>query len=201
MKRALVLRDPDAFQLLSDETRRKIVYLLRVKEMTVSQLAAELGVTPQAVYHHMRKLLKGKLIEVAREERVEHLIESYYRATAEIFILSHGKADRQVSGDKKLAKETITTILNVLKKIGLNIQADEDKISQLADLQMEVEQCCSGAEKLEEEIYGLDDLDFGTAMKAADLAGTITMSDEEFAHQQEARKKLKTLLDSMTAKQ
>ena len=50
MKPFMVVKEPEAFQLLADETRRKILYLLRVKEMTVSQLSSELGLTSQAVY-------------------------------------------------------------------------------------------------------------------------------------------------------
>ncbi len=72
-------------KLLGDETRRKIVFLLRAKEMTVSKIADELNVTPQAVYHHIKKLVETELVEVTREVRVDHLIESYYRATAEVF--------------------------------------------------------------------------------------------------------------------
>jgi len=59
--------------------------------MTVGQIASELDITPQAVYHHIRKLKKAKMIEVSREERVAHLIESYYRATAKAFICKFGK--------------------------------------------------------------------------------------------------------------
>jgi DNA-binding transcriptional ArsR family regulator len=79
----MVLREPKGFELLADETRRKIIFLLRVKEMTVGQIAAELKFTRQEVYYHIKKLLKGKLIEVVREERVGHLSESYYVATAD----------------------------------------------------------------------------------------------------------------------
>ena len=75
----------DAFQLLADETRRRIIYLLRAKEHTVSQMAAELELTPQAIYHHIRKLRDADLVEVSREERIDHFIETYFRATAEVF--------------------------------------------------------------------------------------------------------------------
>src|SRR2546427_241267 len=68
-----LITDPDAFQLLGDETRRRIIYLLRAKEMTVSQIAGELNLTPQAIYHHIRKLRDAGMVEVAREEGVDHL--------------------------------------------------------------------------------------------------------------------------------
>ena len=62
MKPVKMIKDPDSFKLLGDETRRKIVFLLRVKEMTVSQIAAELNLTPQAVSDYIKQLLKDGLI-------------------------------------------------------------------------------------------------------------------------------------------
>ena len=82
MKSMITISDPEGFKLFADETRRRIVFLLRAKEMTVSQIAQEFNLTPQAVYHHIKRLVKGGMVEVTREVRVDHLIESYYRATA-----------------------------------------------------------------------------------------------------------------------
>ena len=147
MKPFMVIREPEAFQLLADETRRKTLYLLRVKEMTVSQIATELGMTSQAIYHHIKKLLKGNMVEVVREERVGHLIESYYRATAEDFLLSHGKVSAQSLHDKKLAEDQVTAVLNALKTMGFSLEYDEDTISQLADLRVRLDECCPGIEK------------------------------------------------------
>lgn len=177
------------------------MYLLRVKEMTVSQVASELGVTSQAIYHHIRKLLKGKMVEVAREERIGHLIESYYRATAEDFLLSHGKISSESLHDRKLAEEQVSTVLNALNKIGFNLQFDENKTLQLADLRVGLDKCCTDAGKFEDEIWNMDILDLPMKMMAADFAGKLLMSDEEFAKKQATRKQLRDLLQSLVKKQ
>ena len=195
MKPIKVIKDPEAFQLLADETRRKIVFLLRVKEMTVSQIAAELGITPQAVYHHIKKLLKGKLVEVAREERIDHLIESYYRTTAETFFCSVGKT----FSSRKLAKEQVTTILNTLKRLGFNLELDENKISQLIDVSSSLEEC-SGSGEFEDAISELEDVDFLMKQTVQEYAETLSMSDEEFVRQQELKKKFRDLLLSLLKK-
>src|SRR5438445_112154 len=104
MKAFKMIKDPEAFRLLADETRRRIIYLLRAKEMTVSQIAAELNLTPQAIYHHIRKLRDSDLVEVAREERVDHFIETYYRATAEMFNLSHGERMPQAYAEEMTSR-------------------------------------------------------------------------------------------------
>lgn len=204
MKPIQVLRDPKAFQLLADETRRKILYLLRVKEMTVSQLATELNLTPQALYHHIKKLLEGEMVEVVREERVGHLIESYYRATAEDFLLTHGKMSSQALRDRKLAEEQVTTVLNALNQLGFNLEFDKNKIRQLVDLRAGLDRSCEAAGKkkneIEDEIWNLDDLNLLTKMMATDFAGKLLMSDDEFARQQETRKKLRDMLLSFARK-
>lgn len=204
MKPIQVLRDPEAFQLLADETRRKVLYLLRVKEMTVGELAEELKLTPQALYHHIKKLLKGEMVEVVREERCGHLIESYYRATAEDFLLTHGKMSSQTLRDRQLAMEQVTAVLNALKKLGFNLEFDETKISQLVDLRTELDECCEIAGKkkfkIEDEIWNMDELNLLTKTIATDYAGKLLMSNDEFTSQQETRKKLRNLLLSLVKK-
>jgi len=195
MKSMITIRDPEAFQLVADETRRKIIYLLRVKEMTVGQIASDLNLTPQAVYHHIKKLQDGGMVEVAKEERVGHLIESYYRATAEAFSFSFGKTPTGV----KVAKEQVITVLNSLKKLGFKVELDEKKITKLVDVLVEHEQCCD-LEKLEEKVSNLEDIDFLTQQTVREYAETLMMSDEEFTKRLELKRKFRDLLKSLAKK-
>jgi DNA-binding transcriptional ArsR family regulator len=181
---------------MADETRRKIIFLLRVKEMTVSQIAEQLNLSPQAVYHHIKKLQKGDMVEVVREERLGHLIESYYRATAETFNLSVGKAFTRTPKNRKMAIQREAETLDALKKIGFNIKYDENDLNRIVDVMAELEDCC-GSIDYEEKISNLEDLDFVTKLEASEYATTISMSDKEFARQEEIRKKLRNLLKSL----
>jgi len=182
--------DPEAFQLLGDETRRKIIHLLRVKELTVSQISAELGVTPQNIYHHIKKLEKAGLVEVTREERIGHLIESYYQTTAETFIASIGA----LRG--KTATVNMLEVLNGLKKLGFKIKADEEIASQLAKMEAKAIKC-ECAERLEEDIVKLKDTDFMTQEMIMRYADLLTMSDKEFAEKQKLNGKVRQLLLSI----
>jgi DNA-binding transcriptional ArsR family regulator len=199
LKPIKTIRDPEAFQLLADETRRKIMFLLRVKEMTVSQIAAELDITPQAVYHHVRKLLKGGVVEVTHEERIGHLIESYYRTTAETFNFQMGKTSYRTAHSQKLLKEQEISALNALKKLGFNLELDENRISQLVKVRTEIDKCCSST-KTEDEIANLDDLDFPTRLLVSEYAEILSMSNEEFAREQELTKQLRETLHSFVKK-
>lgn len=195
MKAVKQITNPEAFQLLADETRRKIMFLLRVKEMTVSQIAAELNVTPQAIYHHIKKLQKGEIVEVVREERIDHLIESYYRTTAETFSFSVGTTSKGIMA----TKEHTTTVLNALKNLGFKIEPDDKKISQLVDIQVELKQCCA-AGQFEDKISELDDVDFLTKLTVEEYAEILSMSDKEFTKMQELRNRFRDILLSLIKK-
>ena len=195
MKPLKVIKDPEAFKLLGDETRRKIVFLLRAKEMTVSQIAADLSITPQAVYHHIKKLQKGEMVEVAREERIGHLIESYYRATAEVFSCRVGN-----HGTKESGIEQMKTVLSALQRIGFDLRFDENNVSELVELQRGLKEC-SYMGKFEDAIAELDDIDFFAKQTAQEYAETLSMSEKEFVEQQEAKRKFRDLLVSLINKQ
>jgi DNA-binding transcriptional ArsR family regulator len=193
MKAFKLITDPQAFQLLGDETRRRVIYLLRAKEMTVSQIAGELNLTPQAIYHHIRKLRDAGMVEVAREERVDHFIETYYRASAEIFNLSHGEGSSQRFAEEKAAES-----IKALSKIGLKVREDATAAARLVELEKRMEEI--GQEgKWSEAIAGLPDVDFLVKQGVGHLAKLLTMSDKDFAEYlnliKEERKLLRSLVE------
>ena len=187
------IRDPRAFELLADVTRRKIIYLLRAKEMTVSQLAADLGVTTQAVYHQINKLREVGLVDVAREERVDHFIETYYRAAAEVFEFHHGEA-----GSQEAAKH-FQEAFGALSKLGVNVDADEKVVKKVAELHAEMDKI-GLPPALEEKISQVDDVAFFTKSKMYELAQLATMSDKQFDKLIESEKALRKLLTSSVTK-
>jgi DNA-binding transcriptional ArsR family regulator len=187
------IRDPQAFELLADETRRRIIYLLRAKEMTVSQIAADTHLTTQAVYHQIKKLKDVGLIEVAREERVDHFIETYYRAAAEVFEFHHGEAGGE--GAAKHFKEAI----DALSRIGLMVSADEVAVKKIAQLHDEIEKIGLSPE-LEERVSQLDDVAFFTKSKLYDLARLALMTDKQFDKLIEDWKSLRKLVASSVTK-
>ena len=199
MKPTKTITDPEAFQLLADETRRKMMFLLRVREMTVSQIAKELGITPQAIYHHIKKLLNGGIVEVVREERLGHLIESYYMTTAETFNFSMGGTESKRPQSQKLVKEQEIATLNALKKLGFKIEFNENKVSELVAVKREMDDCYSSA-KFEDAIAEMEDLDFPTKLLVGEYAKIISISDKEFTKKEEISRKQRYLLRSLVRK-
>jgi DNA-binding transcriptional ArsR family regulator len=188
MKAFKLITDPSAFPLLGDETRRRIIYLLRAKEMTVSQIAAELNLTPQAIYHHIRKLRDAGMVEVAREERVDHFIETYYRATAEIFNFSHGEGTPAAWAEAK-TKEA----LEGLGKIGIRVRTDPQAIARFAELWKRME-AIGEKRDLTESIAGLEDVDFFVKQEMVHLAKLLSMTDAEFKEYEDLAREYRKLL-------
>jgi len=187
------IRDPRAFEVIADPTRRKIIYLLRAKEQTVSQIAEALGKTPQAIYHQIGKLLEAGLVEVAREERIGHFIETYYRATAEVFEFHHGETSRRESESE--LKESI----EALAKVGIRIQLDQELMDRA--LTIELRSLNVGLKpELEEKISKIEDAGFLTRQHAYKYAQLVTMTDVQFEEMVAAERALRELLTSRIAR-
>lgn len=195
MKPIITITDPEAVKVAVDETRRRMLYLLRAKEMTVSKIAEELDLTPQTVYHHIKKLCNVGMVEVAREVRVDHLIESYYRATAEMFHFTVGKETKS----EEMASETVKSTLEALNKIGYNLEYNKETINELAKLKLELEDCCS-CKDVEEAIAKLDEVDYFTKQDVQEYSGLLSMTNEELTRHEEVRKRFTDLLRSLIKK-
>ncbi|HLN44523.1 MAG TPA: winged helix-turn-helix domain-containing protein [Candidatus Sulfotelmatobacter sp.] len=196
MKAVKHITDPEAFKILADDTRKRMIFLLRAKEMTVSQIADELNLTPQTVYHHIKRLVEAGMVEVTREVRVDHLIESYYMATAEVFHLTVGKT----SGGSETLAEMMVSSLEALKKLGFNIAYTDKEVEQLVELTMERAECCS-AKEYEEAVAKLEDLDLFTKEDVQEYASILSMSDKQLQEEDEIDLKFRGLLRSLIKKE
>ena len=63
-----------AFTLLEDRTRRRMLLLLRESELSATEIAARLVMTPQNVYHHLRAWRTGRDVGVVLLD-VGHVVE------------------------------------------------------------------------------------------------------------------------------
>lgn len=185
--------NPEAFEVLADETRRKLIYLLRAKEQTVSQLAESLSKTPQAIYHQIKILLDNGFVEVAREERVDHFIETYYRATAEVFEFSHGE------NPGRHFQKQLKEVAEVLARLGISVNADDEVLAKIAKLEGKISQLGMRPE-LEEKIQQLEGVGFFTRQGAYKYAQMATMTDKQFNEMLSAERELRELLTQSLAK-
>jgi len=191
-----VIKDPKAFTLVGDETRRRVIYLLRAKEMTVSQIAGELNLTPQAIYHHIAKLKDAGMVEVAREERIDHFIETYYRATAEVFLFSYGEGPASKEYAEKEAREALMT----LPQLGFKAEWDEETVSRLVHLQMRMEELGFDS-AIEDKVQELDNVSFLTRQHVGKFVQLAKMSDAEFEEYLKLHRELRDAVRATVAPQ
>lgn len=197
MRSFKVITDPEAFQLLADETRRRIIYLLRAREMTVAQIAEELKLTPQAIYHHIRKLKDADMVEIAREERVDHFIETYYQATAEMFHLAHGEA-----GSTKVMEQEVAEALGALPRLGLRAKIDPEVVAKVVSLIRAMKEPEAGS-PWTERVNELEDVSYLAKQELLEYMHLMTVSDKEFEtflkSYRELRKTLRSTLEEPIA--
>jgi DNA-binding transcriptional ArsR family regulator len=189
-----VMRDPKAMDLLADPTRRKIIDLLRAKEMAVIQIAEHLDKTPQAIYHHIRKMLETGLIEVAKEERIDHFIETYYRATAEFFMFTQGE-QRDEEGGRLQEARTREAVL-ALPRLGLGTEIDSETVAKVVGLARRMEQAWKGklAQEVSEKVAEMEDLDYFTKQFVIEYAQVVSMNDKQFEEMQRHQRELRESL-------
>lgn len=86
----MILDDPKKIKLAIDPTRRKILELLRLNDLTVSQMASTLGKDQSTIYRHVEKLLKADFIRQTGERKEHHIPEKVYGRTARVFLFAPG---------------------------------------------------------------------------------------------------------------
>jgi len=119
--------DRQAFSLLEDRTRRRMLLLLRENELSAKEIAERLVMTPQNVYHHLRKMIEAGLVVEVEERRLGHIIESYYTATADTFVY---REDEIPENDTHRFIE----VLNGLNELGASIDVSEENARILSEL-------------------------------------------------------------------
>jgi DNA-binding transcriptional ArsR family regulator len=109
---------------------RRVDLLRRMaEERSCTELAVELGETPQRVYYHVKKLEAAGLVERVRERRVRGIVEGIYRARARSYWLS----PRLVGdiGGRRNARDRLS--LGFLLELAEQLGADVAALAQRGD--------------------------------------------------------------------
>ena len=175
MKPVKVITDPAAMELLGDETRRRIVYLLRARELTISQIAEELRLTPQGIYHHIKKLLAMGMVDITREERVGNFVEAYYRAAAEVFEFSWGSSGKSTARAEQRLRDNLLS----LGKLGINVKVDDTDVAKILKVQQKIGDLGTNR-AIQEKVSKLDGVDFVGKQELTSTASMMSQTDRQF---------------------
>ncbi len=191
-----------AFALLGDETRRKIIFLLRDNELTVKEIASRLGLTTQNIYHHIGRLQEAGLVKVIEERLSGHLIERFYTVTADTFIYNE---DRMEENEYQSSFD----ILNGLNELGIGVEVSEENAERLSKLH-EMSTRMPGAPSVENGICTFCSFS-GYFMKFGPMnpmllsrilqyANLIGMNDEEFEASLGLIREMRGFLNSISSR-
>jgi len=192
----------EAFKLLEDETRRRIVFMLRDETLSVKEIAKRLELTPQNIYHHMNKLQDEGIIQLNYEQRNGHLVESYYSVPADTYLYSD---DRITESNTRRYMD----ILFGLQELGLEIKPSLETAVQLEETQEDYQDSLNDPENryelCEQCSYSGFFMKFGPMNplllnKIYWYANLIRMNDTEFEQSIEKMRKLRGFLREQATK-
>jgi len=137
MKDFVIVKDPEVAKLFADENRRDILYNLRHREMTACQLARLLERNVSSISYHLNALEKAGLIEQTRTSVRGNLVEKFFRATADRFIISYTLSEGLVPGSEDIAKwtkEVCNGAVESLEVFGYHVPTDrKDDLGKLIE--------------------------------------------------------------------
>ncbi len=192
----------EGFKLLEDETRRRIVFMLRDESLNVKEIAKRLRLTPQNIYHHVNKLQDAGIIQLNYEQRNGHIVESYYSVPADTYIYV----------DDRITESSLRRYMDILfglQELGIEIKASLETAVMLEEIQEKYQETLSDPENrhefCEQCSYSGFFMKFGP-MNPMMLnriywyANLIRMNEEDFNKSVEKMRELRTFLRDQVTK-
>ncbi len=150
-----VVRDIDDIKVATEDTRGKILSLLKINNMTISQIADNLEKDHSTIYRHVKKLEKAGYIEEVGEEGESHMPKKVYGRTANVFLLLPSGSERGTPSELMLQweKKQTENIIDILDVMGYQVDEPELVEKKLTDLFIELKnRTIEPIEDAEEEI-------------------------------------------------
>ncbi|WP_048152591.1 ArsR/SmtB family transcription factor [Palaeococcus ferrophilus] len=136
MREVLIITEPEKVKLLSDQTRFRIVSLLRERPMSVGELAELLGKDRSTVHRHIKALEDAGFVEEIGREGIERL----YTRTARLFLLKpFGEEEDIVAFRMHYLQVEAERLYNLLKKAGFDIRDREEFIELTREVLKNIE--------------------------------------------------------------
>ncbi|WP_297510744.1 transcriptional regulator [Thermococcus sp.] len=127
MKEVIIITEPERVKVLSDDTRFRILQLLRKSPMSIGELSLALGKDRTTIYRHVKVLERAGLVEEISVEGNERI----YGRTARLFLI---KADPDESIEKfrqAYLQVEADRLVRIMEKAGFEIR-DRAKLVELA---------------------------------------------------------------------
>ena len=120
MKEIEIVDDPDKIKIIIEETRAKILRLLRFRDMTISEMSSILNKDVSTIFRHVKKLENAGLIRVTGERKIHNVPEKLYGRVAKTIILAPESFERSSMIRRFEEKRTIN-VKRALEEMGYEV--------------------------------------------------------------------------------
>ena len=128
----LLVDDPEKIEILNEPTRKQILRLLSDRDMTLTQIAKDLGISKRSVWYHLRVLLKRDLIVLSKKKVNAYGIEEkYYRAKASVMIGHYGKSSKRIR--EETLESSKDAVIGYLCAKNIREPISDEKIDRMAE--------------------------------------------------------------------
>jgi len=137
----VIVTDPKVIRVGIEDTRLKILSLLKFNDLTVAQIAEVIGKDESTVYRHIEKLVHACYVEIAGERTIHHIPERIYKRTAKVFILSPDELPDAEGRDilKERRRDQLRAALRIVSQIGHKIEDKKSTEESLLKLFSEID--------------------------------------------------------------
>jgi len=148
--------------------------LLRVKDMTISQISEALEKDQSTIYRHVKKLEGAGFIEVKGERKEHHIPERIYGRTAEVFLMTPEPIESDVSSiiGIQWTDEQLEDCLEIVEDIGYELE-DKTIINRLTETLKELDREINS--ELASAIDDDDEIDYLSLLQIKFLISIIKM--------------------------
>ncbi|MFO7991266.1 MAG: winged helix-turn-helix domain-containing protein [Thermoplasmata archaeon] len=130
-----VIDDVESVKLATEESRNKILNLLKINDMTIAQMAEALDRDQSTVYRHIKKLEDHGFVKECEARWTHRIQEKVYKRCASVFLFAPEPMNKEQLQKKFIeCKEKETRLL--LKRLdiaGYNNPLSEEVIEDLSD--------------------------------------------------------------------
>ncbi len=128
MKEVIIITDPSKVRVLSDDTRFKILQLLRQRPMSVNELSEAIGKDRSTIYRHIKNLEAAGLVEELESVGGERI----YARTARMFLIKVGPDESIEQFRRAYIHVEAEKLVRILEKSGYTVE-DRAAMIKLAE--------------------------------------------------------------------
>jgi len=169
MKEVEIVDDPEKIKIIIEDTRTKILRLLRFRDMTISELASILNKDVSTIFRHIKKLESAGFVKVTGERRIHNVPEKIYGRTAKTIFLAPESYVKD-EAIKKMNKKRVEILADTLRSLGYKVK----DVDALFDILIHLDELTiKDMERLEK------DVDWGILRKLALLLVLLKIDEED----------------------